>query len=291
MHSMTGFGRASAEVAGVGVTVEINAVNQRGLHTSFSLPREWAALERPLATLIRGQVQRGKVHVSLSVDAATTDALAWDEAAFATAYEKLGKLAYTQGVQWPPSSDAWMRLILAHKVDGALPDVEAAETSAEAVVRAALEAFNQMRATEGAALKDDLAARIDALEVLHRQMVAAAADMATRYRELLLQRLAAAGLELEISDERVLREVAIFADRCDVSEELIRLASHFAQFRTTLELPAADARGRKLEFLAQELHREVNTTGSKSQSPELSRLVLDAKTEVERIKEQVANVE
>jgi len=288
---MTGYGRAAAEVAGTGLTVEINAVNQRGLQTSFSLPREWSALERPLAALVREQVQRGKVYTSIQFDTATTDALAWDEAAFGAAYEKLGKLAYAQGVQWPPSSDAWMRLILAHKIEGSLPALEEAEADVMAVVKEALATFNAMRATEGASLKTDLAARIDALEALRAQMATEAAGMAGRYRELLMTRLSGAGLELELSDERVLKEVALFADRCDVSEELIRLESHCAQFRATLDLPLAQARGRKLEFLAQELHREVNTTGAKSQSGELSRLVLEAKSEVERIKEQVANVE
>lgn len=153
----------------------------------------------------------------------------------------------------------------------------------------ALQELTAMREQEGAALKADLELRCRNLKRLAEDLRKVVPDMVTKHRENLLARLEQADLELSSDDERVLKEIAIFADRCDISEELTRLDSHFEQFAQSLEVEGAI--GRSIEFLVQEIAREINTSGSKSCSIEASRLVLGMKNELERIREQVANVE
>ena len=146
-----------------------------------------------------------------------------------------------------------------------------------------------MRLQEGAALAEDLRERIAELEAFRKQIEKNASGSTQRYRNALLERLKQLDLELDISDERVLKEVAIYADRSDISEETTRLSSHFEQFLGFLS--ADEATGRKMDFLCQEIHREFNTTGSKSNDIEITRLVIEGKNALERIREQVQNIE
>jgi len=156
-------------------------------------------------------------------------------------------------------------------------------------LKAALSAFNEMRATEGAALEADIRARLDAIALWCARIQQDSQGTVARYRELLLERLQKAGLELDLSDERVLKELALFADRCDITEELTRLESHLAQFAQTLSRP--EPVGRKLDFICQELNRETNTIGSKANNLDVTRHVIEIKNELERIREQVQNIE
>ena len=138
-------------------------------------------------------------------------------------------------------------------------------------------------------MKRDLLARIDTLRSFRSALMARAAGVATRHREVLLKRLAEAGLPLPLDDERIIKEIALFADRCDVSEEMTRLESHLNQFEAICD--KAEPVGRTLDFLCQEIFRELNTTGSKANDAELAQLVVSAKTELEKIREQVQNIE
>ncbi|MDP4880050.1 MAG: YicC family protein, partial [Opitutales bacterium] len=170
-----------------------------------------------------------------------------------------------------------------------LPDWSVIEESIKAAFDQALTDIHSMRTAEGDALKKDLLERIDALDQLSTEIETHAAGAVGKYKDALLERLKQLELDLDPSDERVLKELAIFADRCDVSEEMTRLKSHFKQFREFLA--AEEATGRKMDFLCQEIHREFNTTGSKSSQIEITRAVIEGKNSLERIREQVQNVE
>lgn len=292
MKSMTGFGRGSSTCGDLTITLEINSVNRRGFETSYSLPREWQVFERELTDLLRTQVQRGKIHTQMQIDQASAKgALSWDQAAVDVSLARIGELAARLGTPWPPDPLTLVKVLALHKTDGTLPSPDDARAAVFAAHGEAFAAFEAMREREGAHLLADLAARLDLLIRLTDEIREIAPGTVDRYRELLFSRLRQAGLELELSDERVLKEVAIFADRCDVAEEITRLASHFAQIRETLDQSGTEPIGRKLEFLIQEVHREVNTIGSKANNIEVARRIIEMKNEIERIREQIQNVE
>jgi uncharacterized protein (TIGR00255 family) len=169
-----------------------------------------------------------------------------------------------------------------------LPDFAVVEAQVRLAFDGALNAILKMRAEEGRALSLDLQRRIEAIEKMVLEMIDAERPGPVRHRDALLRRLKEAGLSIDVADDRVLKELALFADRSDITEEVVRLKSHVSQFKAELETPNC---GRKLDFLVQELLREVNTIGSKASEILTTKLVLEAKTEIERIREQVQNLE
>jgi len=282
---MTGYGRGASQRGGLAVIVELSAVNRKGLEVSTSLPREWLGMERELSEQVRTQVSRGKVNIILRLETSeATPGLQWDESAVLATMERLKALSENAGVAFQPNTEAILRLIGMMDTAGALPSWEDALPVVNVALTEALEAFSGMRETEGRALAVDLAARIDTLRIHLKAIAEGAGKTVPRYREL-----QKAGLELNLEDERVLKEIALFADRCDVSEELTRLESHLEQF--VGELGSTEAVGRKLDFLCQEIFREINTVGSKANLLEVTRSVIEMKNELERIREQVQNVE
>lgn len=290
MNSMTGFGRAEGMLGELQLTVELVSVNKRNLELGFSLPRDWQSLERPLSEQLRAGLQRGKVNWSVQVQAAgESGAFVWDEVGVAETLKRLEKEADMFGIPWEPDADLLFKVAQQHRGQNSLPPVDEAAPVLAALTGEALEALCRMRADEGEALRIDLAARLETLAELYATVTAARAETPERYREMLFARLRQAGLELELEDERVLREVAIFADRCDVSEELTRLESHLTQLRQLLA--ESGAVGRRLEFLLQEVIRETNTVGAKANNLGVTQPVLEAKNEIERLREQVQNVE
>lgn len=284
MNSMTGFGRASAPLGDAVVVVQVNAVNRKSLDLTMRLPEAWSGLESALTERVRQVATRGKVHLQVALEAA-----GGREGDVAGALERLRSLAEEHGVAFNPD----LRLLWelgAERRGAAEPELdEAVEMAVLAAADEALRALAAMRAREGEALLIDFLMRLDTL----RRHVAAVAEraplVAPNYRELLLRRLREAGLELDLADERVLREVALFADRCDVTEELTRLRSHLQQLDTLLR--ARGEIGRKGEFILQEVGREVHTIGSKANDLEVARHVIELKNELERVREQMANVE
>lgn len=292
MISMTGFGRGTACGEGYEVTVEVQSVNRRNLETSFSLPKEWSSLEPHLIEAVKGVAQRGRVHTSVNIQAANENAgLTWNNAEVEATLKRFESLALRVGCNWPPESDVLLRMVLALQSNTHLPDPETALPVVLEAAQVALAGFSAMRATEGEALANDLRTRVSGLQTLLVTIKTAAESRVENYRELLLARLKNAGLEIDLSDERVLREIALFADRCDVAEEMTRLESHLSQFLDTLSLGSENVVGRKLEFILQEILREFNTIGSKSNNLEVTKQVIEAKNEIERIREQIQNTE
>lgn len=288
MNSMTGFGRGSAQLGSHAVTVQVNSVNRRGLDLTIALPGAWESLEPQVAEAVRKAVARGKVHVVVEIDGGSPVA-EWDEAAVGETLDRLKDLARARGVPFQPSADLLWAIVREQSGDGQLGDPEEAWPAVEQALSAALRGLGAMRAREGEALLVDFLGRIEKIHGSVEVIAARAPHVAPAYREQLLQRLRAAGLELDLDDERVLKEVALFADRVDVTEEITRLRSHLGQLKDLLR---GDGEvGRKAEFILQEIGREIHTIGSKANDLAISQRVIECKNELERVKEQIANVE
>ena len=286
---MTGFGRAEINLPGVRLSVEVATVNQKNLQVSVFGPDSWPALESAASGWIRARLQRGKVTARVTQAAASATQRQWDQEAVATSLDELGKIAQHCGLKLEADGELLLRLAeSSRRPSVVLPEF----ADAEAVVRSAFEeALGNlviMRQAEGAALAKDLNERLAKMSVMITGMEEAEKAAPTRHRDAMLKRLKDAGLNLDVTDERVLKELALFADRADITEEVVRLKSHIAQFSAELQQPNS---GRKLDFLIQELLREVNTIGSKASEIATTKLVLEAKTEIERIREQVQNLE
>ena len=291
MKSMTGYGRATAALENLSLTVQVSSVNRKTLDLTIKLPEEWESLEVAIGEQVRKFAARGKVHVDVEVTGSkSATEVTWDEVAAAAALERLREFAARQGLlDFKPTPELLWQVANSQRRANEFPAVDAAEATVLETVSAALRSFTAMRAKEGEALLVDFIRRS---ETLHRHVEAVAARaplVPANYREQLMKRLRDAGLELDLNDERVLREVALFADRCDVTEEITRLRSHFEQFAALLKSDGEI--GRKAEFILQEIGREVNTIGSKANDVTIARAVIELKNELERVREQIANVE
>ena len=291
MNSMTGYGRGEAARGGAKFTVEISTVNRKQAELSLYLPRELDALESRARDEINAKVSRGRIAARVQWTAKSGDhAQVEIDRNLAKEYAKeYRKLATDLKLGGEVSLDTILRAPGVLQTSEEELDVESLWTPLRTAVRAALKELLAMRAREGANLKKDLQKRIDALQKSVKAVKRQAPKTVRRHREALLDRLNQAGLDLKLDDERVLKEVALFADRIDIAEELTRLESHFGQFADYAK--AKGPVGRTLDFLSQEMNREVNTIGSKANDPVISRLVVAMKSELEKFREQVQNVE
>ena len=291
MHSMTGFGRGTMSTDKWHAAVEINSVNRKQAEVVVQMPRELAELEARIRKTVLGVVSRGRIQVSINLERghAALASIRVDEVlarAFRSAFADLSTAAGHEVL--PTASDYLRQPGILNTGNGEM-DAEEAWHAIQPALDEALAALAGMRETEGSHLHQDLLDRLGILSSFARKIATEADGRPIRQRELLFKRLRDAELDLDPSDERVLRELALFADRCDISEELTRLESHFAKFREYLD--AADPPGRALDFLCQELFREFNTIGSKASDAGIAQTVVEAKTELEKIREQVQNVE
>jgi len=289
MNSMTGYGRATATLGAQTVTIQVNSVNRRGLDLSMKLPDEWQAFEAAVSDAVRKVALRGKVHVAVEVTGKPGANADWDQKAVAATLDQLAKLAKARGIKLEPTGELLWQIASAQRAGTKLPADEATAKILLKTVQGALRGFAAMRAKEGEALLVDFLRRLEKLHAAVETIAQRAPQVTGVYRELLLQRLRQSGLELDATDERVLKEIALFADRCDVTEEITRLRSHFTQFR---ELLRSDGEiGRKAEFILQEIGREIHTIGSKANDLAIAQQVIEFKNELERVREQIANVE
>ena len=291
MNSMTGFGAATAPLASASLRVEIGGVNRKQTEVAVTLPRAWAALETTVRELVAGAVSRGRVNISISLQQTDGGAapITINRERLAALTAQLAELENTLGRPVDTSLDALLRLgILAEETESDLP-LETVEAAVVPAVQEALQAFLTLRAQEGTNMKQDLLTRINTLRGYRVALMERASGVALRHREALLKRLEESGLPIPADDERIIKEIALFADRCDVTEEMTRLESHLNQFERICD--KTEAVGRTLDFLCQEIFRELNTTGSKANDAELAQMVVSAKTELEKIREQVQNIE
>lgn len=288
MKSMTGHGRGDVAAKSVRAVVECFSVNRKQGEVAVSVPRELAWLEPHVREDVLKRVARGKVQVSVVVERAAGDAAkliderrAADFLREARALQKKLGLAGEVDLQTVLSAPGVL------KPDGednrdVLPVVKKA-------LSAALDDLLVMRGREGAHLKKELTRCASRMAALVKKVRALAPNVPKRQRENLQRRLEAAQLPMDVLDARVATEIAVFAERCDITEELTRLESHLVQLRENLETDGPV--GRTLEFLTQEMGREWNTTGAKANDADISRLVVEAKAELDRLREQLANIE
>jgi uncharacterized protein (TIGR00255 family) len=213
----------------------------------------------------------------------------WDEQAVAETLERLKSLAHARGVAFEPTAELLWEIASAQSGGGRLGAAEQAWPAVEQALTAALRGLAAMRAKEGEALLVDFLGRLEKLHGHVEAIAQRAPQVAPAYRDQLMQRLRAADLDLDVSDDRVLKEVALFADRADVTEEITRLRSHLGQLRELLR--SEGEVGRKAEFILQEIGREIHTIGSKANDLQISQRVIECKNELERVREQMANVE
>lgn len=290
--SMTGFGRGEACEGAVKAVVELSTVNRKQFDCNISLQRELASLDSKLQALVHTRVSRGYVKGLVTVSAANAEAAGagMDLKTVAAQVSAVRAVAQALGLKDDLTASTLLRLpdVLRPRV---LPeDPLELWPLIERAARAALENLEAMRLQEGAALEHDLRVRFGALEVLSGEIAKLAPAVPAAYKAVLEKRLAELlGPGCVADPALVAREVAVFADRCDVSEELTRLASHFVQVVKVLD--AGGACGRTLDFLCQELFREINTTGSKANDAEISKRVIEFKAGLEAAREQVQNIE
>lgn len=289
--SMTGFGRAQQTLHGREITAEIKSVNSRYFEYSSRLPRSMAFLDECLKKAVGRWVSRGKAEVSLSLqtlDGGETQISA-NLAAARGYYEALAEIALDLHLENDVKASDFVRLGEVFNLRRAQTDEDELSADVLAVLEEALAHYNAMRAAEGASLVRDIRGRLDAIEAMVGIVEEDSAGRMQRYTQRLAERLHEVLVDTSIDETRMLTEAAIFADKTAVAEETVRLRSHLAQYREILE--EEQPVGRKLDFLTQELNRETNTIGSKCQEVDITRLVVDMKAEIEKIREQIQNLE
>jgi uncharacterized protein (TIGR00255 family) len=291
VRSMTGFGRGEFAGEAGRIVVEMKAVNHRFSEVVFRMPRQFNALEESARKLILSKVSRGRVDVFVSWEAAAkAKGVKVDKELAIAYYNALTELGGEIGSKTELSLDTLARLPDVLKVEEGEVTADELAPPFEAAVAQAVDNLVAMREREGATLAADLAGRIGHLADLGEAVRVRSPQVVDEYRNRLNRRLEELlGQSNMVDPQRLAQEVALFADRCDVTEEVQRLGSHLAQFREALA--SGEAVGRKLDFLVQEIGREVNTMGSKANDATLTNQVVEAKSELEKIREQVQNIE
>ena len=293
INSMTGYGEAQGEVNGLSYIVEIKTVNNRYLKTSVKLPEPMAFLEEELDKLLRNSISRGTVTYTLRLKSVSPNLLFnIDEASLQQYIERLAKITSTAGPKC--QIDIGSLLTLPGIVNPVVPDEKTVEQIRQKVILAtgkALEKLKQMRSAEGTALAVDLKQQCDGIRGDLEQIRARSGIVVQEYQATLKKRVdeLLAGVKLKLDEDTLAREVALFAEKSDISEEIIRLQSHLQQFDETCR--SNEQAGRRLDFITQEMLREANTIASKASDTEIIHWVVDIKCRIDRIKEQVQNIE
>jgi uncharacterized protein (TIGR00255 family) len=289
MRSMTGYGRGTARFDGRQIAVELSAVNRKQAEIALSLPRELAEVEPRVRDEINAHISRGRLTVSVALHARPGGQAGVNLAAARAYRGQLENLRKTLKLGGDVTLEQVLKGPGVMETETTEIDVEAAWKELHKALQTALRHFVQMREREGKALAADLRSRTLSIQKNIHEIERLAPQVAAHHRAALLDRVAKAGLEIAPSDERVLKEIVFFADRSDISEELTRLRSHLDQFLAHFQ--RKEPVGRTLDFLLQELFREINTIGNKANFLAISQIVVVVKTELEKLREQVQNIE
>ncbi len=293
MKSMTGYGRGECTAKGTSISVELHSVNRKQAEVSLSVPSELESIESDLRDLILGSVSRGRVSGRVTLQRFGVNralGIAINEAQAKAYRSKLTKLAESLKIPDNLSLDSLLRLPGVMETSELPLDAKAFRAPVKRALSQSLEGLLAMREKEGANLAQDLTKRLCKLHRIVKRVARRAPNVLKHHRERLIERLKNANVEVPcMDDERLLKEVVYYTDRTDITEELTRLNSHFVQVEECLSenVPV----GRKLDFLAQEMFREINTIGSKANDAHISSEVVTLKTELEKIREQVQNIE
>ena len=291
VKSMTGYGRARETLNGRDITVEVRSVNNRYLDCTVNVPRTYIFVEDAVKARVQKAVSRGKVDVFITIDATAADetVVAVNEPLAQGYYEALTKLKDMFSLEGELSAAVLAKFPDVLTVTKAEEDLESVSSDICAVLDEALNAYNAMRTVEGGKLSEDIAGRAATIETVVGKVEERSPQTVAAYREKLTARMQEVLQSTAIDESRILTEAAIFADKIAVDEETVRLRSHIAQLRTMLE--SDQPIGRKLDFLIQEVNRECNTIGSKCNDLTIAQDVVNMKAEVEKIREQVQNIE
>jgi uncharacterized protein (TIGR00255 family) len=288
---MTGYGRSEADVRGAKFTVELNSVNRKQSDIVVSLPRDLVELEPRIRQAINESISRGRTNVIVGVHNGANGArnLALDTELARSYHEAMRALQKELGVAGEITIDTVLQAPGVMRIPEQTFSADEAWPAVDRALRAALIDLVKMREREGKHLAKDLIHRLKAIRKNLKDIRALHPDVVKKYREALLERIRKAGLPIADDDERLLKEISFFADRSDISEELTRLESHLAQFAHHLR--RSEPVGRTLEFITQEIFRELNTLGAKANDAVISQRVVACKAELEKIREQVQNLE
>ena len=293
VKSMTGFGRCETEINGRAITVEIKSVNHRYFEFSCRITRGYSFLEDKLKAFVNARVARGKIDMFVSVGAAddVPCEVAVNHSLVSGYLAAMKEISDTYGVPNDASVVALSRFPDVFTVNKAPVDEEQLTADVLTAADAALNSFVAMRETEGARMKADILSRAETILSIVSEIEERSPQTVREYENSLLERIRQTleNLSVEVDEQRILTEVAVFADKVAVAEETVRLRSHFEQLRAFLSLDQPV--GRKIDFIIQEMNREANTIGSKVQDAVLAHKVVDIKSEIEKIREQVQNIE
>lgn len=291
IKSMTGYGSAKGQTGGLEITVELKSVNNRYLDTSVRLPRSFLFAEDAVKSAVQAHISRGKVDVFVSIDTSLADDMT------VKVNEPLLK-GYIEAIRHISEEYSLANDLTALSVSR-FPDVlsvEKKDLDAEAISAALCEVteralcdFDAMRLREGEKLRDDVLSRLETIDALVATVERESPKTVAEYRSRLEQKIAEVLGTAGIDESRILAEAALFADHIAVDEETVRLRSHMAQLRTMIN--GNSPTGRKIDFLIQEFNREANTIGSKCQNSDIAHVVVDLKSEIEKIREQIQNIE
>lgn len=289
--SMTGYGSAKGSVEGQEITVELKSVNNRYLDCSVRLPRNFLFAEDTVKQAVSAGVSRGKVDVFVSAQASQDSGtvVSVNEELTRGYRDAVARIAETLGLESGLNAFSLARFPDVLTVERRELDKDKAAAALSEITAKAVEEFNAMREREGERLRRDMLGKLETIEGLVSVVEERSPQTVKEYRERLEARLRDILADRSLDEQRVITEAAIFADRTAVDEETVRLRSHIAQFRTMLE--EGSPIGRKMDFLVQEFNRESNTIGSKCSDASLAKVVVDLKSEIEKIREQLQNVE
>ncbi len=291
IKSMTGYGGAKGVSGKTAITVELRSVNNRYLDCSVRIPRVYTAAEDSIKSAVSKTVSRGKVDVYITLDTSAADdtVITLNEplaAAYVSIFDRMAQLYEIPNDMTTTTLSRFPDILKAEKVEA---DRDVLFADINAVLAEALSGYDAMRTTEGARLREDILSRLDSLESLVSKAELRSPATLGEYRERLVQKMQEVLASTNIEEQRILTEAAIFADKIAIDEETVRLRSHIAQVRAMMD--ANEAVGRKLDFIVQEMNREANTIGSKGNDLEMSKIVVDMKAVIEKIREQVQNIE
>lgn len=291
MRSMTGFGRERIVAGGKEYLVEIRSVNSRYCELTAKVPKNYTYLEEKLKTLVKSRLSRGKAEISLTVyDIQGRDTAITVNTPVVKRYlEEMRKCSKELGLKDDIELSDIFRMTDAFTVVRPEEDEDVIWANAESAAKGALDKFTAMRETEGEKLKTDILEKLAGIERMTEEVERLSPETVKAYRERLYTRLKEVLENVQADEQRIIAEAAIFADKTAVDEETVRLHSHFKQFREMTE--AKEPVGRKLDFLVQEINRESNTIGSKCQDLRVTKLVIEMKSEIEKIREQIQNIE
>ena len=291
IKSMTGYGRARKTLNKRDITVEVRSVNNRYLDCTVKMPRMYTFAEDAIKQCVQKAISRGKVDVFITVDASAADVAKVTvnrelAAGYAAALRDLSEVCGTEPHITPEQLSRFPDVLTVTKAD---EDLETVSADFCEVLGEALVSYNEMRAAEGAKLAEDILGRLSTIEEYTAQVEKRSPETVREYREKLTFRMQEVLQSTTIDAQRILTEAAIYADKTAVDEETVRLRSHVAQLRGMVE--SNEPMGRKMDFLIQEVNRESNTVGSKCNDVSIAQVVVNLKAEVEKIREQVQNIE